>query len=410
MKLAIDIRRVAVIAGVAALLLIYAILWQQMITSRSERTGTDFIAFYAAGRVAQADGADRVYRPELQQAVQQEQVGFDLAPGQVLLYNHMPYLIPVLAVLVSGNYVASFVRWAILMLIVYAISAGVIARLFSRRGFQRNDIALLAAGMLTFFPLFVSILNGQDTAILFLGTCLWLAGLLLERDPLAGLGLALTTIRPNLAIFLAVPFLFRRQRVFLWFCLGAAAFSLVSLLVLGFGGVRSYIDVLLATAGGSWYGMKESAMLNLTGLLIRALPWLDVSLVHWIAWGAYFLGMAGLCVVWVRSKRIAERQIGLAVVLAVFTVPHLHYHDLTLLIIPLLAVLLLFGEKARQRFGFFLFLGLSLLFLFTNGISDLKYGLPYLVMGCIFLLLVISDKIFLGSDSKKPAQTQIKIT
>jgi hypothetical protein len=53
----------------------------------------------------------------------------------------------------------------------------------------RRGTAVLAAGALTFFPVFVSLLNGQDTALLVLGAILWLAGLLLECDPLAGLGL-----------------------------------------------------------------------------------------------------------------------------------------------------------------------------------------------------------------------------
>ncbi len=395
MKLKVDFSRVLILVGVAALLIIYAVLWQRMITSRAERTGADFIAFYAAGRVAQSAGASQVYSPELQQAIQQEQVGFKLVPGQVLLYNHVPYLIPLLTVLVNEDYIGSFMRWGILLVIVYALSAGVIGWLFVRKGFKRNEIVLLVAGMLTFFPVFVSVLNGQDTALLFLGACLWLAGLLFERDPLAGLGLALTTVRPNIALLLALPFLFHRQRVFFWFCLGSFVLGLISLLVLGIDGMRSFVNILLATAGGNWYGMKESVMLNLIGLLLRATPWLNVNAVHGLGWGAYFLSLVGLCIIWAKSSRIAEKQAGLALVLAVFTVPHLHYHDLTLLLIPFLAILLLAKQNGLgERFGGPLLLGVSLLFLFSTGIPLLYYSLPYLGMAVLMTALVFPGRFF----------------
>jgi len=214
MKTTLNLRRVFIAAGLAVLVIVYAVLWLEMIASPVERTGADFIAFYAAGRVAENAGAARVYDPALQQAVEQDQVGFDLVPGQVLLYNHAPYLIPLLELVIDGNYVASFQRWALLLLALYAISTWVLADLAARKGFKRAGILLTAAGVMTFFPLFVSLLNGQDTAFLVLGSCLWLAGLLLDRDPMAGLGLALTTVRPQITVLLAVPFLFRRQRVF----------------------------------------------------------------------------------------------------------------------------------------------------------------------------------------------------
>jgi hypothetical protein len=394
MKKRIDFRRASILAGLFALVLIYALLWARMIASRPERTGADFIAFYAAGRVAQTSGAGQVYDADLQQAVQEQQVGFALVPGQVLLYNHLPFLIPVLELLVSKNYPASFGRWALLMLALCAASAGVEAQILEMRGFKRANVLLIVAGTLTFFPLFVSLLNGQDTAILFLGMVLWLAGLLLERDALAGLGLALTVVRPNFALFLAVPFLFRRRRVFIWFCAGTFALVLVSTWIVGIDGMRAYLEVLLATAGGEWYGMKEAAMVNLVGLLRRAAPGLADGIVHSAAWGAYGLGMAVVCFLWVRSRAIAETEAGLATVLAVFTVPHLHFHDLTVLLIPMLTWILLAvrGNFVRERTAALLPLAVSLILLFSNSTPLLKYSLPYLVMALLVVAQLFPGK------------------
>ena len=78
----INFRRVFILAGLMTLVIVYAILWFRMISSPFERTGSDFISAYTGGRVADIWDAENVYNLEYQQAVQQEVVGFELAPGQ----------------------------------------------------------------------------------------------------------------------------------------------------------------------------------------------------------------------------------------------------------------------------------------------------------------------------------------
>ena len=116
----INLHQIFVLAGLISLFVIYIIVWGQMIVNPSERTGTDFVAFYTAGRVAQENGFANAYDIALQREIQKKTVGFPLGTGQVLLYNHVPYLIPVLWVLVSQSYVASFVRWLLLLIGLYA--------------------------------------------------------------------------------------------------------------------------------------------------------------------------------------------------------------------------------------------------------------------------------------------------
>jgi hypothetical protein len=392
----VNFRRVLLITGLSSLVIIYAILWLRMINSQSERTGSDFIAFYAAGIIAQNQGMAHVYDLNLQQAVEQEQVGFALAPGQVLPYNHVPYLVPLLSVLVSGDYVASFIRWTIFMSTIFVIGVGILVWWFHCKGFDKHTILVISAGILTFFPFFVSLMHGQDTSLLFLGTCLWLLGLLSGRDSLAGSGLALMTVRPQIALMLAIPFLFKKQKVFGWFCLGAGAFSIISLFILGVEGMRSFIDILLVTAGGEWYGMNQSAMVNLIGLLLRLFPGLSVESVRVIGWVVYGLTMVGLCLLWRRSRVIDERQITLAVILALSTSPHLHYHDLTLLLVPLLALILVLargGFLSNRNIGF-VPLVVSIILLFGSLIPVLKYNLPVLMMVLIVLLTWFPGKFF----------------
>ncbi len=392
----INFRRVFVITGLAALVLIYCVLWLQMISSPTDRTGSDFIVFYTAGRIAHTNGAAYVYEPDLQQDVQETEVGFTLVPGQVLLYNHVPYLIPILTLLISGNYVTSFIRWAILLLILFIASIGILAGQLRRAGWEGVEIWVAAAGMLTFFPLFVSLMNGQDTAFTFFGLSVWLVGLLTGRDWLAGLGLALTSIRPQLTVMLAIPFLFRKQKVFGWFCVGAATLGLISLLFVGLEGIRGFLDLLSVSASGEWYGLKEPVMVNLVGLLWRIVPGLGGGIIHITGWVVYGLALVGLCILWARSRRLDERSHGLAVIVGLFVAPHLHYHDLTLLLIPVVSALLMVVRSGfvRRSNASLVPLAISLILLFANLIPILHYNMPYLIMVLIILFLWIPEKIF----------------
>lgn len=388
-----------------ALVIVYGMLWLRMISSTNERTGADYIVFYTAGRIAQEEGPARVYEPALQQAVEQAEVGFALAPGQVLLYNHVPYLIPIATLLTSGDYVASFYRWAVLLLLLSIASILLLVNLLQRAGWRPAEVWLAAAGMLTFFPLFVSVLNGQDTAFTLLGLSLYLFGMLTGRDWLAGFGLALTSVRPHVTVLLAVPFLFKKQKVFGWFCLGGALLGLFSLGILGFDGIRGFLNLLLVSAGGEWYGLKEPLMVNLVGLLTRITPGLGTQAIHWIGWAVYGATLIGLCVLWARSQKIGEKQIGLAVTLAVFAVPHLHYHDLTLLLVALAAALLILVREGflPARAAAIAPLALSLAFLSSNFSPVLKYNFPYAVVLLLVLVLWRTATLFRGRERASKA-------
>jgi hypothetical protein len=315
----INFHRVFLIAGISSLVMIYVVLWMRMISNPAERTGADFIAFFSAGQIAQTEGAGHVYDPEVQKEVQETLVGFPLVPGQVLVYNHIHFIIPIFRAVFNQNYVASFVYWVVLLLVLSITGVCFLGELQRQVGWRSTDIWVAGAGMVTFFPVFVSLINGQDTALLFLGACLWLFGLIRGRDDLAGSGLALMTIRLQVALLLAIPFLFKKPRIFIWFCVGAGFLSALSLFILGMDGVRSYINILGITAGGEWYGMNQSAMVNLIGLLLRLVPGWTGESIRVLGWTVFGLTMVGMCVVWKLSKKIDERLITLAVILTVFT-------------------------------------------------------------------------------------------
>jgi hypothetical protein len=402
----IHFRFIFIVSGFLVLIIVAAVLWLRMIGSPEERTGSDFISPYSAARVAQRWGMANVYNLELQQAVQAEVVGFDLVPGQVLMFNHPPYLVPLLMLLVNGDYVGSLIRYAVLMVVFYGLSLSVVTRLFQIHGWKRAEILLVMAGLLTFYPLIVSLVNTQDTAIMVFGAFLWSLGLLTEKDWLAGIGLALTTVRPHVTVLLTVPFFFRRQKVLAWFTLAIGLLGLASLLVLGWGGIRSYLDILLTAAGGEWYGMRETVMVNFIGLLWRLAPNLGGNFIHLSGWLVYGIASIGVSVMWAHSHKITEKQIGTAVILAVFAVPHLHYHDLTLLLVPLVMIMVLLEREGiwDARNAGLLPLILSLVLLLGSLVPAIIYDLPTVAMILMVLVTWFPQKIFQSRKTALEAQ------
>jgi hypothetical protein len=153
-------------------------------------------------------------------------------------------------------------------------------------------------------------------------------------------------------------------------------------LILGRNGTKEFIDILMVSAGGEWFGMKENAMYNLIGLLTRAIPQLEAATIRTLGWIVYGLAMIGLCLLWSKPTDPKNRYIGLSIILALFFVPHLHFHDLALLLVPIYELILRSKETGylRTSIAILMPIAISLLFLVSNISYYLQYTTPYLIM------------------------------
>jgi hypothetical protein len=373
----INLGRAFVIAGLASQVIVYSVLWVRMITSAAERTGTDFIAFYSAGRIALTGKISDAYLPQAQKAMEESELGFSIADEALNPFVHPPFIIPILALIANLPYVSAFYAWAIILMSIFAVAVSFLVRLMPP---GRDRKALIASSLL-FFPVFVSILNGQDSAFLLLGATIWLFGLVKGDDRLAGLGLALTTIRPHIALLLAIPFLFKRRKVWWWFIAGAAGLAVFSFLVVGIKGTENFLHILTISASGEGYKINEAAMINFLGLLRRLVPSLASEPARGVSWVVYFLGIIFLCIIWARAERITVRHAGSAILVALLAAPHLHYHDLVLLLIPLFCVIVIIrnGKYLDQGVAGHFPLITSWLLIVSNFLPALKFSIPYLL-------------------------------
>ena len=419
----LSIRNSFVIAGIAFLLLIYPMLYIRVISDPVQRTAADFLPFYVAGRIAIIQGMSKVYDLEAQrkaeddvlnetirqilvsrgQPVNPEDFGTPIQKTEVNPFPHPPFIVPVLMLLAGLDYVPAFVTWSVLMSILIILCAIILIKLVPQA--KGRDRWILFLGTFLFFPAFFSIINGQDTALLLLGASMWLYGLLQGSDRLPGLGLALTLIRPQMGVVLGLPFIFKRRKVWWWFCAGASVLALLSMLLVGRTGIANFLHILITSANGE--GNKffnENLMVNLIGLLRRTFPSVQASLIRLVGWIGFAVAIIYLCVLWGKTTEIKERHIGLAVIVGIIGVPHIHYHDLALLLIPLFGVIRVMLDKKllKTRDVVLLPLGVSLL-LFASYLllPALKYFVPYLLEILMLAALWIPEKVIFWKSSKK---------
>lgn len=360
----------------------YVVLMISYIRMPGKLEAADFLFYYSVGRVAREHGLDAVYNLDFESAAQAEVTNLPVGAQEIFLPNHPPFLYPIVLVISGLDYRSAYICFVVFLYLLIIAGLPSLGRALKQNGWSRPQIWLALAGILLFEPYFISVLKGQDSALLLLGGVLWFSGMIRNDDRLAGLGLSLTLIRPQVAVVLALPFLFRRRKVFGWLCAGAAVLGLYSFLQVGWNGVMDYFHILALSASGEGYGISEPAMFNFTGILLRLAPRLDLGLVHTIGWILFAAVLVGLCVLWGRSQSIGYHHIALVVALSLFAAPHLHYHDLALLVIPIVGlglVGMVSGRLANPRAAA-LPMAVSILLLFSEFWDPLRFTVPYLLM------------------------------
>jgi hypothetical protein len=364
----------------------------------------DFTSDYIAGRIAASNSYHLIYDVQTELQVQDTIYGRTLRVDQLLPYNHPPILVPILQLVCSPDYIASYWRWVLVGFCFVVASAILMERILNAMKWALSSRLLLLISVLSFYPVFAGLLKGQDSFFLIFGGMVWFYGLVRGKDWAAGIGLALTVIRPQIALMLAVPFLFNRRKVWAWFAAAAALLVLYSLSLIGLRGVTDFIHLTIISAAGQGFGLNEIGMFNFTGMLLRFFPAIPVGLLHGLGWALFLAALVGLSILWKISPTLHIRYIVLAACLSLFASPHLHFHDLGFLLIPFLGLIIIAGNNQRTgalteplpalvhpRKNFHLkpihwvafLLAASLLMLFAELWDPARYTVPYLLMAIL---------------------------
>ena len=275
---------------------------------------SDFPAFYSAARIWHEGG--NPYDLEQQCARQ-----IPIRGEPCLPFAHTPVMLPLLSLLASDDFLASYYRWTTLLLVVVLIC------LFPLYQLARDW--RIATQSILFLPVVIALALGQDTPFVLLAVLLWLWLLLDGKDFWAGVALSLAVLKPQIAILLGVPLLFSRPKAFAGFCTGGFALLLFSFALVGADGFRALLNIVRVMSQGQGFGVNPATMISVTGLLVR----IGLSL----TWSWLFFGLALIVIslLW-RHRGITRQTLSVGLVLALFCAPHLHLHDLSLLSGPIL--------------------------------------------------------------------------
>ena len=319
----------------AGMLCLHVAIFTQL-RERIWRGYPDFTVLYTGGMILRQGLGPRLYDATTQQRVQEEFAGSMDSRRGPLPYIHPPFEALIFVPLTRLSYRGAFLLWDLLnVLALFKVA------LILRRHLElllRAPVWKLVLSFLAFFPVFICLLQGQDSVLLLLFCALAYGALKKERDVLAGCWLAMAALKPQVALpLLLLLVLWRRQRVALGFSLVAVVLGAISFVLIGWQGVLRYPGYAVEVARTpSWGGVPAALMPNLRGL-IEGWPWeLPAILLAAIVATA----SAALFFLFAKKGRVASHapfdlQFSMAVVVAVFVSWHTNAHDLSLLILPL---------------------------------------------------------------------------
>ena len=336
----------AVLLYLAGIVMIHgAVFWS---VRESVRKGySDFTIYYCAGTILRKGLGHQLYDNITQFKVRREfspEVAIRL---DALPYNHPPFEAAFFAPFTYVSYPFAFALWALANLaMLISLPFLLQPELYHLQNYSRPFWVIASLG---FFPIFFTLLQGQDAILLLFLYTLAFVCLKKNRDALAGGCLALGLFKPHLIL----PFIFLlmvqgKKKVLYGFFPVGAVLGLVSIVLVGRETMLQYPGYVLHLEDTMARGaIMPSDMPNLRGVLYLLLHGdsyagvvtlaLSVAVLIFAAWRCF------------EGAGLFDLKVSLAAVATVLVSYHALGYDLSLLMLPivLLANELLGNSKVR---------------------------------------------------------------
>jgi hypothetical protein len=311
--------------------------------------GTDFPHFYCAGRMLLDGRGRQLYETAVQYRYQAQYAG-----RIGTLYNHPPFE----ALLYSGvawlplRY--AYVLWSILNVLFL----GIAARALAQAALPAWDWQMLTIPALTFVPLLLCLIQGQDSMVQLLIVTLAYADLRRQRDFSAGCWLGLGLFKFELVLPLVVVLLVargatRKHALASGFAIVALALMGASAAISGWSVFIAYPKFLMHLPTQHFAGIIPEVMANFRGLVYSLFR--DDQSLSAIAMLAVLSAVAMIVAInsWKHVDLMPTRHnrfdlaFSTTVLFALLVSYHLNPHDLTLLLLPI--ALTLYGMLANRK-------------------------------------------------------------
>jgi len=294
----------------------------------------DFVSFYTGAKLIWTDKSS-LYDLDKQRSIQ-----YPIDPSRgdwVLPYFYPPFFAVALVPLAWLSFSAAFVTMTLINITLLVLALKI---LISTLALNAQQVKWL--GLTTFcnYGVHYALLEGQTSFIALLLLVLFVSAFNTPASKKSGIWAGLMAFKPQLALVPVILLIARRR----WSALGLVMvvlglLGLISLSVIGFEGVRQYLLASRQAISAESYfphmrPEQPERMHNLRALAYYffAAPWRD-----YVWWISTLLALAGAALnEWVpeADDRSSPRRWVITLCILILATPHLHDHDVTLLIVP----------------------------------------------------------------------------
>ena len=318
-------------AGIGSFLF-WTVYWFSFV--RGNLRGPDFFNFYAAAKLFVTNGGSAVYDIAMQRQVELQITGADPSRFIVLPYFHPPYYTLLIAPLAYLDYRNAYYVMAAFNAFLVAALVAILVK--SSLRLQGRGWMVAAAMIAGYFPLFVTVLQGQSDLVVLVPLAGAYAAWAKGRYGMAGALSALALSKPQLLLLIPILFLARRSwRALASFAGVLLALGVISVAGFGFGPVITYL-----TSVGTW---AITGHLPNTGQLVYTDPAVYSlrNILEAVPGGGkvvafvilvLLLALVALSLSWRPDK--PRLDFALAIAASLVLSPHQNVHDLALLVIP----------------------------------------------------------------------------
>jgi hypothetical protein len=301
---------------------------------RGNLQGPDFFSFYSAAKLYVQSGGSAVYDLVLQKEMQLQVTAQPPDRFIVLPYFHPPYYTLLIAPLGYLDFRQAYYAMAAVNVI---LAAALVVLLVRSSQCVHGRASLIAAALIAgFFPLFVTVLQGQSDLVVLVPLAAAYAAWARGRRGWAGILSALALAKPQLLLLIPVLFVARRAwRALAGFAAVVTGLGLVSIAGFGLTPVINYLNSVGAWAiggklptGGKVVVYTDTAVYSLRNIL-DALPGGGMAALVILV---LLLALVALSLSWRPDK--PRLDFALAIAASLVLSPHQNVHDLALLVIP----------------------------------------------------------------------------
>lgn len=363
------------------IIFLYLVVWCQFYKKISAGRN-DFIIFYTAGKMITSGYGEDLYVLSKQTQMQQQQMKSHVFKDGVLPYNHPPFESAVFCGISYLSFICAYWVWTLFSIFFAILSLLTVLNFSGYTQMQPWLIQILLA-MFSFFPVFVTLIQGQDSLFLLFFLILSFKLMKQGKEFYSGVILAFSLFKFHLILPLYLLILIKKK----WRIIGGSFCSgflllLLSYLLVGKKGIVDYFRLLIEMVyWNDKYNVNPLQMRNIRGMLAL----LAGNNFYVVTWGSLIIGLIVLIMVlkawkgvWKKDNECFDMQFSLAILSGLIVGYHLYSHDQAILVLPFL-VLLQLAQKGNTKYKIIAF-GLL-------GIANLVMIIPVVKIFGLFISL-----------------------